>query len=76
MHGIDPQVGMLLVEPKEDQDTIERDVIEQIIKKHGDSIAIVLFSGVQYLTGQFFDMAYITQLAHNIVLISSLLLCL
>lgn len=35
--------------------------ILKMIEKEGDSIAVVMFSGVQYYTGQLFDMAAITE---------------
>ncbi len=46
------------------------DIIE-IIKKEGSNLAVVLLSGVQYFTGQFFEIEKITNAAHsqvNIVL--------
>lgn len=35
--------------------------ILSVIEKEGDSIAVVLFSGVQYYTGQLFDIPRITK---------------
>ena len=36
-----------------------------MIEEEGDSISVVLLPGVQYLTGQVFDMKKITQAAHS-----------
>ncbi|KAI3366130.1 hypothetical protein L3Q82_009955, partial [Scortum barcoo] len=43
------------------EDTLRTEDILQAIEKEGDSIAVVMFSGVQYYTGQLFDMAAITE---------------
>ena len=37
----------------------------QAIRTHGDSTALILFSGVQYYTGQFFDIQLITEIGHS-----------
>lgn len=43
------------------------DDILDAICKHGDELALVLFSGIQYFTGQLFKIKEITQAAHKIV---------
>ena len=40
------------------------DILETI-EKEGDSIAVVMFSGVQYYTGQLFDIPTITKAAQQ-----------
>ena len=37
----------------------------EVIEEQGDSIAVVMFSGVQYYTGQLFDMEAITRAGHK-----------
>ena len=43
------------------EETLRTEDILDRIEKEGDSIAVVMFSGVQYYTGQLFDMASITK---------------
>jgi kynureninase len=40
--------------------------IIQVIENEGDSVALVLFGGVNYYTGQFYDLAAITQAGHGV----------
>ncbi len=63
-HGFDPQESLLVV-PSEESGVVLQERIEQTIKEQGDSIALILLPGVQYYTGQVFDIAAITQLAHQ-----------
>lgn len=43
------------------EEVLRAEDILDTIEKEGDSIAVVLFSGVQCYTGQFFDMVAITK---------------
>uniref|UniRef100_A0A3Q0TBM2 Kynureninase n=1 Tax=Amphilophus citrinellus TaxID=61819 RepID=A0A3Q0TBM2_AMPCI len=61
LRGFDPKDSMLLLSPKPGEDTLKTEDILEVIEKEGDSIAVVMFSGVQYYTGQLFDMARITE---------------
>ncbi|KAM6945368.1 kynureninase [Aplochiton taeniatus] len=61
LRGYDPEQSMLLLCPREGEETLRTEDILEMIEKEGDSIAVVMFSGVQYYTGQLFDMAAITK---------------
>jgi kynureninase len=63
-HGFHPAEAVIEVSPKEGEHTIRTDDILSVIKQHGDSVALVLFGGVNYYTGQLFDMKAITEAAH------------
>ncbi len=62
-HGLDPKAALLIARPPSGQSTIPLATIEEILENEGERIALVLLSGVQYLTGQLFDIERITQLA-------------
>ncbi|XP_065886562.1 kynureninase-like isoform X2 [Dysidea avara] len=65
LHGYNPADSLVVVSPRKDEYTLRTEDILAKINQEGDSIALVLFSGVQYLTGQFFDIAAITETAHS-----------
>ncbi|XP_078408621.1 kynureninase [Cetorhinus maximus] len=64
LQGLDPKESMLLLSPVEGEKTLRAEDILSTIEKEGDSIAVIMFSGVQYYTGQLFDMASITKAGH------------
>ncbi|KAL8939240.1 MAG: hypothetical protein Q9216_003468 [Gyalolechia sp. 2 TL-2023] len=65
-YGLDPEDAMILVEPADPlQATITTSQILSIIDKHASSTALILLPGVQYYTGQYFDISKITAHAHH-----------
>uniref|UniRef100_A0A669PKJ1 Kynureninase n=1 Tax=Phasianus colchicus TaxID=9054 RepID=A0A669PKJ1_PHACC len=60
-HGLDVEKSMLMLRPREGEETLRIEDILAVIEEEGDSIAVVLFSGVQYYTGQLFDIPRITK---------------
>jgi len=65
-HGFDAADAVIEVSPREGEHTLQTEDILAIIKEHGDSVAVVLFGGVNYYTGQLFDMKAITNAAHAV----------
>ncbi|WP_374554463.1 kynureninase [Thermomonas sp.] len=63
-HGFDPATDLIEVEPDEADGTFSMAAIERAIATHGHRLALVLWPGVQYRTGQAFDLGAITRLAH------------
>jgi len=63
-HGFDPARSMLLLEPRDGEELIRDDDVLDMIGREGDAIALILLPGVQYYTGQVFDMAAIARAGH------------
>jgi kynureninase len=64
-HGLDPEEIIIEVGPAENEDTIRHEEILNAIDQHKDELALVFWGGVNYYTGQVFDIASITEAAHN-----------
>ncbi len=62
-HGFDPATDLIELEADEPGGTISMAAIERVLAEHGHRIALVLWPGVQYRTGQAFDLKQIAQLA-------------
>lgn len=64
-HGYDPKDAVIEVAPRTGEATLRTEDIIAQIEKNADEIALVLFSGINYYTGQFFDLEAITKAAHK-----------
>src|SRR5579864_706392 len=60
-HGFDPASSLLELTPREGESCMRDEDIESLIEREGDSIALILIGGINYVTGQAFDMAGITK---------------
>lgn len=65
-HGFDPAEAIIEVAPRSGEFTIRTEDILATIQQDGSSTAVVFFGGVNYYTGQVFDMNVITQAAHGV----------
>jgi kynureninase len=65
-HGYDPKEAIIEVAPKTGEYTLTTEEIIDAITINGDEIALVLFGGVNYFTGQWFDMPAITKAGHAV----------
>ena len=63
--GFDPKDGLILWKARKGEELANYDDLEAIMKDHGDEIALVMIGGVNYYTGQFFDLKRITELGHK-----------
>ncbi len=64
-HGYQPEDAVIEVKPRDGESTLRTDDIVAQIEQHADELALVLFSGINYYTGQFFDVQAITAAAHR-----------
>lgn len=60
-HGFDPATSLLELTPREGESCVRDEDIESLIEREGESIALIMLGGVNYATGQAFDMAGITK---------------
>ena len=65
-HGIDPADAIVEIEPRAGADTLRTPDIIETIEREGDKVALVLFGGVNYYTGQFYDLPAIAAAAHRV----------
>ena len=65
LHGFAAGDAIIEVYPKESTELITTEDIIACIELHQESVALVLFSGVNYYTGQAFDIKAITAAAHK-----------
>jgi kynureninase len=65
-HGFDPQEAIIEVKRRENEHNIREEDILETLLKHKDSTALFLFGGVNYYTGQVFDMQKITAFAKSL----------
>jgi kynureninase len=64
-HGFDPASSLLELTPRDRESCMRNEDIESLIEREGESIALILLGGVNYATGQAFDMAGITKAGHR-----------
>ena len=64
VHGFDPAEALVRLRPDEGKHSIDTADVAELLERDGESIALVLLPGVQYYTGQAFEIEAITRLAH------------
>ena len=64
--GLDPEKVIIEVHPPQGKDLIEETDIQKAIEKYKDEVSLVFWGGVNYYTGQVFDISNITTWAHNV----------
>jgi kynureninase len=65
-HKLDDAEPLVELEPRSGEETLRIEDVEAAIEDHGHELAMVLWPGVQYRTGQAFDCARIARAAHQV----------
>lgn len=64
-HGFDDKEGLILWNPRKDEELTNYEDLETILETQGNEIALILIGAVNYYTGQLFDLKRITELGHT-----------
>ena len=64
-HGFDPKDALILASPRKGEFTVRTDDIVDLIKQNADQLAVVVIAGVNFFTGQLFDIPTITSVARK-----------
>jgi kynureninase len=64
-HGLDPKEALILAPPRKGEFTVRTEDIADLIKKHADQLAVVVIAGVNFFTGQLFDIEKIAVVARK-----------
>jgi kynureninase len=62
-HGLSIADGLIEIAPEAGADLVPEQALQQLLQQRGDEVALVLWPGVQYRTGQAFDLAAIAAAA-------------
>ncbi|MEN9348755.1 MAG: kynureninase [Bacteroidota bacterium] len=66
LHGLNPEEVIVEMQPREGEVNLRTEDIIAKINEIGDELALVCFGGVNYFTGQFFELEKITAAAHQV----------
>jgi len=64
-HGFDDKEGLILWKPRKGEELLQYEDLETIMQTQGNKIALIMIGGVNYYTGQFFDLKRIATLGHK-----------
>lgn len=64
-HGFDANEGLIEWRPRQDEELLQIEDLENILEEQGDDIALLLIGGVNYYTGQYLDLKRIAELGHS-----------
>ena len=63
-HGHDPDDAIVEIHPREGEALVREEDVLEAIQRHADELALVFFGGVNFFTGQLFDVRGLTEAAH------------
>ena len=64
--GLDPDQAIIEISPRAGEKLLQEQDILAAISKAGDKLAMVMMGGINYYTGQFYNLADITKAAHAV----------
>jgi kynureninase len=65
-HGLDVEKDLIEIAPRDGEHLIREEDILSAIEEAGDTLAMIMIGGVNYYTGQLFDMKKITDAGHAV----------
>lgn len=65
LKNLDPNETLVQLSPREGEYHLRTEDILEYIENHGDEIALICFSGIQYYSGQYFNIKEITKKGHE-----------
>jgi len=65
LHGYDEKEAVEIISPRKGEVLLRMEDIEAKIDQEGNQIAMVMLGGLNYYTGQFFDLKRITEIGHK-----------
>jgi kynureninase len=64
-HGFDPRDALVLARPRKGEFTVRTEDVVDLVEKNRDTLALIMIAGVNFFTGQLFDIATITSTAQK-----------
>jgi kynureninase len=64
-HGLDPKETLLLARPRKGEFAVRAEDVIDLIEKNAETLAVVMIAGVNFFTGQLFDIPAITAAAQK-----------
>jgi len=64
-HNFNPKKSVLEFKPTPGSKIVDMNEVEHFMQQHGNSIALIWIGGINYYSGQKYDMQKITQLGHE-----------
>src|SRR5256714_11314500 len=64
-HGLDPKDALVLASPRKGEFAVRTEDVVDLIEKNTDQLAVVMIAGVNFFTGQLFDIPTVTKAAQK-----------